>query len=97
MYSSRVRRPEIRLRKPSVPTGMSPMISTTPEPYFDSDAAAPGGFRRELDPGGEVELSKHVREVRLNRARRDEETLPDLRIRQPVGGQANDLELRRRQ
>jgi hypothetical protein len=57
-----------------------------------SHAAAPCGFRRELDPRRDVNFAEGMCEVRLHPAPRDKEALPDLWIRQPLGRESNNLD-----
>src|SRR5258706_5442078 len=48
----------------------------------------------ELCPGGQAELGEGARQVGLNGARRDEESLADLFVAQPVRDEAGHLALR---
>src|SRR3954454_11550013 len=52
---------------------------------------------RELRAAAEAGLLADAREVVLHRARRDEQLLADLVVGQPVGDEAEDLELAARQ
>jgi len=64
-------------------------------PVWRSAAPRCGGCQ--LGPGTDVQLGEDVREVGLYRAPADEQALADLRIRQALGGQFDDLEFGRGQ
>src|SRR3954470_24437437 len=55
------------------------------------------GPASELGAPAKAGLLAHAREVVLHRARRDVQLLADLVVRQPVGDEAQNLELARRQ
>src|ERR1035438_530578 len=62
------------------------------------DRCADVGQRRaELLAGADSELSEHLAQVPLHRARTEEQLGPDLRVRLPAGSQARDLHLLRGQ
>jgi hypothetical protein len=58
---------------------------------------AGGDLGGELGAGGDVELGEHVSQVGLHRPAGNEQAIADLRVGQPVGDQARDGLLGRRE
>src|SRR5450755_2515588 len=76
-----------------------PGLTSGPRWLLEADVrcADVGQRRTELLAGADPELSEHLAQVPLHRARTEEQLGPDLRVRLPAGSQARDLHLLRGQ